>query len=355
MAHGPIDVARFMTLALSDRQEGYYRNQDPLGRKGDFTTAPEISQIFGELIGAALAQAWLDLGRPVPFTFGELGPGRGTLAADALRATRKLPGWLDGMEVHLIESNLALRRQQDRKLASFNPQFHDHVASLPTNRPLIGVANEFFDCLPIHQFQRTNRGWQERLIALDDQGQFAFTLDPRSIELAEYSQHPPGTIIETAPAREALASQLAQHIAQTGGFLLIVDYGDDVDERGDSFQAVRAHQKSDPLRNIGTSDLTSHVLFRPLATAAIKAGCHAFGPVSQQDYLSRLGAHDRLEHLSKHATVAQRETLAGGLERLLDPQGMGTLFKVMAITSLSSAPGFLPQEAVNLAREFCET
>lgn len=333
-----------MTLALADRQEGYYRHTQPLGTRGDFTTAPEISQIFGELIGAALAQSWLSLGRPVPFNLVELGPGRGTLMADALRATRAVPGWLDGMELHLVESNIALRQQQDLKLATHRPHFYDTIEALPTNRPQLIVANEFFDCLPIHQFVRTERGWQERLIDIDQQGQFMFRLDHRSLTLKGIEAMAIGQVIETSPTREALTAQLAERIAATNGLLLIIDYGSLMDEHGDTFQAVRNHQPSNPLVDVGLSDLTSHVQFNPLKSAAIKAGCGVFGPISQHEFLNRLGAAQRYEGLSETASASQREILASGLARVIDPAGMGTLFKVMALTNLPEVPGFLPQE-----------
>lgn len=347
--HGPISVARFMALASAHPHHGYYAGRDPLGAAGDFVTAPEISQLFGELIGAALAQAWLDLGRLPRIVLAELGPGRGTLLADALRATRGVPGFHAAASIHLVETSPVLRQVQGRTLAGHDVTWHAEVRELPTDAPLFLVANELLDALPIRQFVRHHGRWHERLVGLDAEGGFCFQLAGLATPLAAQAEEelPDGAVLELAPAREALASELAARIAGQGGLALLIDYGSGPSLMlGDTLQAVRAHGKVDPLTSPGLVDLSSHVDFAALAAAALQAGAAVHGPVSQAALLGRLGIDLRLEQLSRRATPSQRVALESGVRRLTAPDAMGELFQAMAISTPGGPvpPGFLPEE-----------
>lgn len=316
---GPISVARYMELCLLHPQHGYYSTRDPFGAAGDFTTAPEISQMFGELLGLCLAQAWLDQNRPAPFTLAEIGPGRGTLMADLLRAIRVVPGMADAARLHLIEASPHLRAVQRRALAG---AVHlDNAGGLP-QAPLFLIANEFFDALPIQQFQRGAQGWAERLIGLGADGGLAFGLGPpMDLNLPG----PEGCVIERCPAAPAIVTEIASRIAAHGGAALFIDYGG-WNGQGDTFQALAGHQPVDPLARPGRADLTAHVDFAPLAAAADAAGC-AFGYTTQGALLGALGIAERAQRLDRAgdsgAGVAAR--------RLTDSGEMGELFKALAI------------------------
>lgn len=341
--HGPIPVARYMALALAHPTGGYYPRRDPLGAAGDFVTAPEISQLFGELIGLALVQHWLDLGGPPHVALAELGPGRGTLMADALRAARVVPAFLAAASVHLVETSPALRERQAAALPGLPVHWHDELAGLPSDRPLLLVANEFLDALPIRQFVRRSGRWYERLVAVDASGAFGFVLATRATPFPEAvgevrADLADGTLLELAPAREALVEGLAARLAGQGGLALLVDYGTDAEVMiGDTFQAVRRHARADPLVAPGEADLSSHVDFRALGRRALAAGAAVYGPVSQATFLGRLGIELRLRALVERATPAQGQALASGCARLLAADQMGELFRVMAL----AAPGAL--------------
>jgi NADH dehydrogenase [ubiquinone] 1 alpha subcomplex assembly factor 7 len=345
---GPISVARFMALALLDRRGGYYATRTPIGAAGDFTTAPEISQCFGELLGVALARTWLDLGRPEPVTLVELGPGRGTLMLDLLRAIRGVPGLATALELHLIEPSPSLRAVQAERLAAHRPRFHETLASVPTGRPLLLVANEVLDALPIRQLVRDRRGWRERLVGLDATGRLAFVLAPTIVEAAvpEAGPEPPvGTVVELGPAREALVAEIAARLAADGGLALLVDFGR-LGATGDSLRAVRGHRPADPLDEPGTVDLAADVDFAALRRAARAAGAAVFGPVGQGRVLERLGIGLRLERLAAGLSPAARGELEAGVRRLVEPEGMGERFKVLALTAPGAPPpaGFLAEE-----------
>lgn len=350
--HGPISVARFMALALAHPTKGYYPRRDPLGAAGDFVTAPEVSQLFGELIGLALVQHWLDIGRPPRVLLAELGPGRGTLMADALRAARVVPDFLAAASIHLVETSPRLRERQAAALPGLPVHWHDELAGIPEDAPLLLVANEFLDALPIRQFVRHGGGWRERLIGIDEASAFRFTLAPRTTPFPEIAAEgadslPEGTLLELGPAREALAEALAGRLAAQGGMALLIDYGSDAPFMiGDTFQAVRRHLKVDPLEAPGEADLSAHVDFRAVARRAVAAGAVAYGPVSQGDFLRRLGIELRLQRLLERATPEQRTALASGCARLIDPLQMGELFKALALTSPAAPvpPGFTLQE-----------
>ena len=324
---GPLNVADYMTACLLHPEHGYYTTRDPLGAAGDFITAPEISQVFGELIGLCLAQAWLDRGAPSPFMLAELGPGRGTLMADALRATRGVPGFHAAMHLHLVEASPVLRAAQGRALAGFSPQWHDSAAELP-DLPLFAVANEFLDALPIRQFLHDGAGWRERVVGAQD-GALAFGLtDPvappaLAPRLADTEE---GDMVETGAPAEALCQHIGGRITAQGGVALFIDYGS-AQSLGDTLQAVRGHQKVPPLHLPGQCDLTAHVAFGPLAKAA---GCA--GVLSDQGtFLERLGSGPRHGALARGKGEARIEALVAAHRRLTHPTEMGQLFKVLAL------------------------
>lgn len=347
---GAMPVARFMALALAHPTLGYYPRRDPLGAAGDFTTAPEISQLFGELLGLLLAQHWLDLGRPAPVRLVELGPGRGTLMADACRAARAAPGFPDAVDIHLVETSPALRERQAAALSGLPVRWHDGLASVPGGAPWLLVANEFLDALPVRQFVRQGGRWHERLVGTGADGAFAFVLARCSTplpQLAGTETLREGTVIEVGPAREALVETVAGRLVAEGGLGLFVDYGGDGPlPVGDTFQAVRRHEKVDPLAAPGDADLSAHVDFAALARRAVGAGAAVHGPVRQAVLLERLGLEARLGRLLERATEAQRPALLAGARRLTAPDEMGALFKALAVTPRQAPvpPGFLAEE-----------
>ncbi len=329
--HGPIGIDRFMDLALAHPRLGYYITRDRLGAAGDFTTAPEISQLFGEMVGLCLADAWLRAGAPRVHLV-ELGPGRGTLMADLLRATRRIPDFHARCDIHLVETSPALRAKQAEALAGFAPVWHDSADTLPTDAPLLAVANEFFDALPVRLAEMTAQGWRERVVGLDDAGRLTYGYAALPFALPPL---PAGSVIEFAPARERVMDGLARRIATQGGLLLAIDYGHDTPAAvGDTFQALYRHTYSHPLAHIGQSDLTSHVDFHRLKVVAAQAGCTVHGSVTQKHFLESLGIQLRLERLNA-------PQLAEGARRLTDPEGMGGLFRVLGVSSSPFCPSGL--------------
>ncbi len=335
-AEGPITVAQYMTLCLHDRQAGYYATRPGLGAGGDFLTAPEVSQMFGELIGLWAVAAWRAMGAPDRFLLVELGPGRGVLMEDALRAARVAPDFLRALRLVLVETSPVLRAEQARRLAPFTPQSLDQIGELPENLPLILVANEVFDCLPARQFVRHAGAWREQVIGLDEAGNLAFGLGPapRGLELPEAAD---GTVIEQSPAQTALAEALGARLAGQGGFALIIDYGRDRPGFGDTFQALHQFEKVDPLARPGEFDLTFHVDFSDLARSGVAGGATASPILTQGTFLTRLGIAARLQSLAA-AQPAKAATLLRQAERLVAPDQMGDLFKVLALSSPGLAP-----------------
>lgn len=332
-AQGPMRLDDYMRLCLMHPDHGYYSTRDPFGAGGDFTTAPEISQMFGELVGLAIAQAWLDQGAPTRFTLAELGPGRGTLMADALRATRKVPGFAAAARVALVETSPHLREVQRKRLGDI--AHLSSAAELP-EAPLFLIANEFFDALPIRQFQRTPDGWAERMVTLDGAGALALALDlprPSSDEVPE------GEIRESCAEGAAIMACVADRIVRYGGAAIVIDYGT-WEGRGDSLQALRRHAPDGILAHPGEADLTAHVDFAPLAAAAIRAGAAASAPEPQGAWLRALGIEARAARL----TAAGDSGAAEALDRLTAPGRMGHLFKAMAIWPRHAPPppGFRP-------------
>lgn len=326
-AGGPLPVADYMQLCLLHPRHGYYATRDPFGQEGDFTTAPEIHQIFGELCGLALADSWVSQGRPQGFTLAEPGPGRGTLMADMLRAIRILPDMVGAARVNLIEASAHLRQLQRRKLGDV---LHlDSVGDLP-QAPLFLVANEFFDALPIRQYQRLQQGWAERVVTLDDHDNLTFALRPVP-DLPRPAR--PGDVIEHCPAAPPIIAAIAQRIADHGGAAIIVDYGG-WNGYGDTLQALRNHAYEDPLAHPGQADLTAHVDFAALAVAALQAGAVVSRPLRQGDWLLALGAGQRARKLA----AAGDEGAMAALHRLTDPGEMGHLFKAIAIWPKGAPP-----------------
>jgi NADH dehydrogenase [ubiquinone] 1 alpha subcomplex assembly factor 7 len=344
---GPLPVGDYMALCLGDPEHGYYRRADAIGRGGDFVTAPEISQMFGELIGLWAATVWSAMGRPAPLRLVELGPGRGTLMADALRAMAgAAPDFRAAIELHLIEISVPLRARQEATLGSARPSWHDSLDTVPAG-PAIVIANEFFDALPVAQYVRAEDGWHLRCVGLDADGRLAFVPGPHvaapPLEPA-HAEAPVGAIVEVSPARRALVVALARRIGAQGGAALIIDYGAPASGTGDTLQAVRRHKVVAPLELPGESDLTAHVDFAGLARAAREAGVVAHGPVPQGVFLNRLGIAARAAVLLRAATPKQRADIATACERLIGAAQMGTLFQVLAITAREAPipPGFDP-------------
>ena len=319
-AEGPISVADYMEAANT----AYYAGRDPLGAAGDFITAPEISQMFGELIGLWLADLWLRAGKPGGVHYAELGPGRGTLAADALRAMRGI-----GLQppVELVETSPALKDEQRQRIAA--ARWHDYVDGLPTQGPLLIVANEFFDALPVHQFVRDGDGWRELVVATEDEG-FRREAGPAATESLPSAVD--GAIVERSPASLAVAATLARRLAAQGGAALFIDYGHERHGLGDTLQAVSDHAYADPWDAPGTRDLTAHVDFETLAEAARADGVRVHGPIGQGAFLRAMGIDLRSAQLAK-AAPERTEEIVAARERLTAPGQMGRLFKVLALVA----------------------
>ncbi|WP_054310554.1 class I SAM-dependent methyltransferase [Mesorhizobium sp. 1M-11] len=333
---GPIPTSEYMALCLFDPKAGYYTTREPFGTGGDFITAPEVSQMFGELVAVWLYEAWRAVGSPMPVTLAEIGPGRGTLTKDMLRTLERLdPAFVAGASIALIETSPRLREKQRDGLAgsAASVEWHETVASLP-GAPLLIVGNELFDAVPIRQFVRTSDGWRERMVGLDENGELAFfagaaSLDP-SLLPPDAESVPDGSIVEIAPARSALMQTIADQIAAHGGAGLFFDYGHLQPGVGDTLQALRSHEYEDVLASPGEADLTSHVDFSALATSARMAGLRA-DFTTQGSFLLGMGLLERAGRLGADADDATRERLSGEVERLAGPQAMGDLFKVLAV------------------------
>jgi len=335
-AAGPIGVADYMAECLLHPEHGYYTTRDPLGAAGDFTTAPEISQMFGECLGLALAQAWLDQGAPGRVVLAELGPGRGTLMADVLRSARAVPGFRAALSVHLVEASPVLRARQAATLADAAPTWHDRIEDLPEG-PLFLLANEFFDALPIRQFLRDTAGWRERQVGLVD-GKLAFGLSapaPLAALAHRLADTRPGDMVETCPAAAPVAAEIGRRIAAHGGAALVVDYGG-WHSLGDTLQAVRGHAPEDVLANPGAADLTAHVDFEALARAAAPARSTAM--VTQGVLLERLGITARAQALAARLGGAALESHVAAHRRLTHPDEMGSVFKAISFHPETTPP-----------------
>lgn len=313
---------------MGESNAHYYASRDPLGSAGDFTTAPEISQMFGELVGLWLADIWTRAGSPPNPIYCELGPGRGTLAKDALRSMGQF-GCMP--QVHFVEGSPALRKLQAEAVAG--AQFHDDLTGLPTDCPLLIVANEFFDALPVRQLVRTEDGWRERMVGIDADDAFMFVAGDQPMDAAvpdSFAAAGVGTILETCPAASAVMGEIAQRLAGQGGAALIVDYGHLAPRTGSTLQAVSRHEKVDPLADPGTADLTAHVDFSALADAARIDGVRVLGSATQGEWLTALGIDARAAALATRSPERTQD-IEAARARLVSPDEMGTLFKVIAL------------------------
>ena len=340
-AHGPMTVATFMATAMCHPEHGYYMTRDPLGREGDFVTAPEVSQMFGELIGLWCVAGWQQMGCPAEFMLVELGPGRGTLMADALRAIATVPACRAALDIHLVEISPLLKAAQAKTLGAYHITWHDNLASAPEG-PMLLVTNELYDALPIHQFLRTPDGWRERLVDVAPEG-FRFVLaelpTPATALVSGVANGASlGSVAEVSAAGVGLTHEIGRRIAASGGLALIIDYASDQGPIGDTLQAVRRHGHHPVLDDPGEADISARVDFTTLIRVAGEAGAQAFGPVNQGDFLISLGIEARAEILSRNATSTQRADIGEALERLVGPGEMGCLFKVLAITAKDAPP-----------------
>jgi SAM-dependent MidA family methyltransferase len=349
---GPLPVCRYMQICLTHPEHGYYISRDPLGREGDFITSPEVSQMFGELIGLWAASVWRMMGSPATLRLVELGPGRGTMMADALRALRVLPPLYDALSVHLVEINPVLREKQKATLSGArNVEWHAGLDEVPRG-PAIILANEYFDVLPVRQMVRHGDGWHERVVDVDGSGQLVFgaaeaptprfdALLPPLVRAA-----PVGAIFEWRPDAEIMS--IATRVRDQGGAALIIDYGHVRSDAGDTFQAIAGHSFADPLKDPGQADITAHVDFQALARAAEDVGARVHGPVTQGTFLQRLGIEARAVNLMAKASPEVSENIATALKRLAGSGrgGMGSMFKVIGVSdsSLAELAGLSDQE-----------
>lgn len=354
---GPISVADYMALALAHPEFGYYtrsqpEERGPIGRKGDFVTSPEISQVFGELLAAWFVTVWRSMGAPRPIHLAELGPGRGTLLADMWRAVTAIaPDFAHALNFHLVETSASLRACQQTTFAALSTppphHWHDRLDDLPRG-PLLLVANEFLDALPVEQYVADAGIWRQRQVAIDSAGNgFVFALGEavdllRRPELAGLPDAVHGTLVERCPEAERLVARLAARLAAEGGIALFIDYGPTRSAVGETLQAIRGHRRIHPLADAGDVDLSHHVDFERLANTAVAAGGRAWGPIPQGLFLARLGIAERARALEA-ASPARGDAIGGAIRRLVHPGRMGLLFKVLAVghPALPAPPAFL--------------
>lgn len=334
---GPVTVADYMAEAMGH----YYANREPFGAAGDFTTAPEISQMFGELIGLWCAMVWQMLGSPERVVLAEIGPGRGTLMNDLLRAAGAVPPFLKAAEVWLVETSPRLAARQRQTLAGRDVHWCESFDQLPDG-PLLLVANELFDALPIRQFEKRDGTWYERMVGCTDLG-FEFVLGPATQPdlPADVLEAPDGAVAEICEAGRSLAKRIGRRLNRQPGLALIVDYGHVRSGTGDTLQALSRHRFHAVLDRPGTADLTAHVDFQSLAAAAVPA--RAWGPMPQGDFLRLLGIETRAAMLAQAGGDKVAAEIMGQMRRLIDADEMGTLFKALALASptLAAPPGFV--------------
>lgn len=342
---GPMSIATYMGLCLTHPTRGYYRKADPLGAGGDFITAPEISQAFGEMIGGWVADLYMQMGSPERFVLLELGPGRGTLMADLLRAATTLPALKSALAIKLYETNPDLRAMQATRLAAYAPEWIEDLDALP-DAPLIVIANEFFDALPIRQFVRRHELWYERCVGLEHDRR-AFGLSPTPYDGAllgdAYADAAEGEVAEIGLAARQFMGEIAAAIAPRGGAILAIDYGYERTRPGETLQALSRHAFADPLANPGEADLTAHVDFEALGHAARMAGLNVAPLETQGRFLSSLGIKERHTQLAA-ANPDSAGILGSALDRLIDPSAMGTLFKAFCAASPGLRPAGFSQE-----------
>ncbi len=340
---GPISLAEFMATALTHPRHGYYMWSDPLGREGDFITAPEISQMFGELIGLWCVATWRQMGEPGSVRLVELGPGRGTLMSDALRSIATVPAFPAAASVHLVETSPVLGKLQRDALRGTGASWHDRLGQVSSG-PLLLIANELFDALPVRQFQLTSKGWHERVVTVDTtSGDLIFALAPGTSLVAGLNPvssmgAPVGSICEVSTMAISLADEIARRVVRDGGAALIIDYGPAVSEIGATLRGVRGHEAHDPLAEPGSADISADVDFMTLGRAASGAGAAVYGPIRQGRFLRLLGIEARAAMLKKKATRKQKGEINAALNRLLHKDQMGQRFKAFVIAN----PNLLP-------------
>jgi NADH dehydrogenase [ubiquinone] 1 alpha subcomplex assembly factor 7 len=339
---GPISVADYMSACLHDPAGGYYATRPALGEDGDFITAPMISQMFGELIGLWAVETWRGMGAPARVLLVEAGPGTGVLMADALRAARLDPTFVAAAELWLVETSEPLMRRQREQLkdAPLTPRWAPRLADLPDGAPMILIANELLDCLPARQFVRSMEGWAERRVGLDEAGELTFGLTPGADELAPNLDAPDGSVMEISAAQASLGGEIGARIVATGGAALLIDYGRDRFDFGNTLQALSRHQKVDLLAAPGEADLTVHADFPAVIAAAQAEGAMA-AILTQGDFLRRLGIEARAAALSR-ARPDKAPAITRQLARLTDRDQMGELFKAACLyaSNQPSPPGF---------------
>jgi len=349
-AAGPMPVSQYMSMCLTDPKYGYYIARDPLGARGDFITAPEVSQMFGELIGIWMSAVWKQMGSPPKVRIIELGPGRGTLMKDAMRAAQVVPAFRAAVTLDLVEISPVLREQQRRTLEPFKiaTAWYNSINDVPPG-PAIIIANEFFDAIPVSQAVKTETGWHERCVGITEYGNLTFVLAPEPLKHIDVllpkaaRDAPVDSIFEWRP--DTAAIDLGRRVAQ-GGTALVIDYGHSETDFGDTLQAVGKHAYADPLRDPGEIDLTAHVDFEPLTRAIEAMGAQGYGPISQSRLLRGLGIETRAMTLKAKATRAQAAEIELALARLvgIGRTGMGEMFKAAAY----AAPSLPPPPAFDL-------
>ncbi|MDX2223280.1 MAG: SAM-dependent methyltransferase [Rhodospirillaceae bacterium] len=337
---GPLPVSTYMAAANA----AYYAKGTAFGAAGDFITAPDISQTFGEMIGLWCAATWAAMGAPYPVLLVECGPGRGTLMQDLLRATAGIEGFNAAVRVHLVEQSPALRASQAYALSEIEPHWHDTLSTVPPG-PMLLVANEFLDALPIRQYERTAQGWRERAITVDSAGALSFTAidsGPAPVPIPLAAGADLGAVFEHCETAHEAVRAAAQRVCAHGGAALFIDYGHKASALGETLQAVRRHGYHSVLSDPGEADLTAHVDFAALAATARSRGARVHGPIEQGLWLRALGILMRLATLARGKPAAVGRDVHAGVRRLIEPDAMGALFKVMAVShpSLATLDGF---------------
>ena len=346
---GPMSLASYITECLMHPEFGYYQKERVFGTDGDFTTAPEISPMFGEMIALALFERWQAMGKPNTFNLIEFGPGRGTLMADILHTLKAQQAFMSAVSIHFIEASLQLRHQQKTTLENIghtDAHWHTHLTEVP-ERPSLIIANEFFDALPIHQFEKTQDGWRERCVTVGENNTLTPALGDCSAAFSLTSQHlresaKQGDILEVSPVSLGIMGDIAARLKQNDGAALIIDYGYSKSAFGDTFQALKAHHYTDPYNSPGSADLTAHVAFDQLKKAAEEKELICYGPQEQGAFLMQMGIGLRAQELAKNKTPEEQEAILSALKRLTAPNEMGELFKVLMVTDTNKSipPGF---------------
>ncbi|NCT41144.1 MAG: SAM-dependent methyltransferase [Alphaproteobacteria bacterium] len=327
MQHGPMDIGQFMAMALSHPKHGYYVSRDPIGSAGDFVTAPEISQMFGEVVGAWAAHSWVQMGAPEAFVLLECGPGRGTLMADVMRACAGIDGFCDAAQVHLIEVSPELRAKQGEVLAGYDPIWHDGLGGVSDDLPILVIANEFMDALPFRQLIYLDGAWHERVVSVKEDALVFTTRPAPEVLWPQFGSPHFGGIYEFSAPRLNFVDAVCARLKAHHGAALLIDYGHASSAFGDTFQAVKGHEFADVLSNVGDVDLTSHVDFEPLYEVAKTQGCIAQPLMEQGDFLRIMGIEARAAYLAQKGAKG----IEADLMRLIDVGEMGALFKVMDV------------------------